>query len=86
MWVATISPRLDAGQGMLQPLVEQHAVGQPGQGVVQCEVAGAIGQLQHMADVLTESALQLSGLSRNDVAPAVRAPSTRCGFHCPSGR
>ena len=45
---------LEAGQGLLQPFVQQHAVGQAGERVVQCQVTGAIGQMQHVIDVLAE--------------------------------
>ena len=44
------------GQGLLQPLVQQHAVGQPGERVVQRQVARPVGQVQDMADVLAERA------------------------------
>src|SRR4029079_2861254 len=43
-----------AGQGLLQPLVQQHAVRQPGERVVQCQVSCPVGQVQDMIDVLAE--------------------------------
>ena len=53
MWVAT-TRRPWRGQRLLQPLVQQHAVGQAGERVVQRHVARPVGQLQDMADVLAE--------------------------------
>ena len=39
---------------MLQPFVQQHAIGQACQGVVQCHVARTIGEFQDVPDVLAE--------------------------------